>query len=250
MFIVNIGKSTLAVAFFRFMEARQGKIEIDGINIAKIGLEDLRSSLTIIPQDPVLFAGTIRSNLDPFTERDDLQVWNALRRVHFISEANDGIGSEDVNLDSAVSENGNNYSVGQRQLLSLARALIKSSKVIIMDEATANVDPETDARIQQTIRTEFDDSTILCIAHRLRTVIDFNRIMVLDQGKLVEFDTPYNLLMRDNGIFRKMCMESGEFDFLRQQAEKGKDFNIVGSFRSLVSDDYDKALIARFGSYQ
>eukprot|EP00835_Amoeboradix_gromovi_P005064 NODE_442_length_8548_cov_0.231862.p5 type:complete len:238 gc:universal NODE_442_length_8548_cov_0.231862:5189-5902(+) len=230
------------------MEAKQGKIEIDGIDISKIGLEDLRSALTIIPQDPVLFEGTIRTNLDLFNERDDLQVWNALRRVHFVSDTNDGIGCEDVGLDSCVTENGNNYSVGQRQLLSLARALINSSKVIIMDEATANVDPETDTRIQQTIRTEFDDSTILCIAHRLRTVIDFNRIMVLDQGKLVEFDTPYNLMMNKDGIFRKMCMESGEYEYLKEQADKGKDLNIVGSFRSVVSDDYDRALQVRFGS--
>eukprot|EP00834_Sanchytrium_tribonematis_P008600 NODE_1065_length_2359_cov_0.385841.p3 type:complete len:149 gc:universal NODE_1065_length_2359_cov_0.385841:1251-1697(+) len=147
-----------------------------------------------------------------------MQLWNALKRVHFINETEDD--SREITLDVRVFENGNNFSVGQKQLLSLARALIKCSKLIIMDEATASIDSETDTKIQQTIRTEFKDSTILCIAHRLRTVIDFDRIMVLDHGEIVEFNTPFTLIMKDNGLFMKMCKESGDFDFLKKRATK------------------------------
>ncbi|KAL7748869.1 Transporter of the ATP-binding cassette (ABC) [Sorochytrium milnesiophthora] len=241
------GKSTLALAFFRFLEASEGSITIDSIDIARIGLEDLRSRLTIIPQDPVLFEGTIRSNLDVFNEYDDLTLWNALKRVHLIqssqpltsssvlqqsqqqqlylstmeasmtaSQANVG---PSITLDSSVSEGGANFSVGQRQLLALARALLRRSKVIVMDESTANVSHDLDAKIQETIRSEFSASSILCIAHRLRTVIDFDRILVLDHGEVREFDTPYNLLQQEDGIFRHMCVDSGEFDHLCHIAE-------------------------------
>ncbi|KAG0301522.1 hypothetical protein BGZ98_008272, partial [Dissophora globulifera] len=210
------GKSTLAVAFFRFMELTSGKITVDGIDISKIGVHDLRSSLTIIPQDPVLFIGTIRTNLDPFNEHDDAALWASLRRVHLISE--DGTESNSFgNLDSEVQENGNNFSQGQRQLIGLARALLKQSKIIILDEATASVDHETDARIQATIREEFKESTLLTIAHRLRTIIDFDKVLVMDHGQVVQFDTPWNLI-REDGIFRGMCQRSGEFDLLVEMA--------------------------------
>ncbi|KAF9942386.1 hypothetical protein BGZ65_001426 [Modicella reniformis] len=210
------GKSTLAVAFFRFMEMTSGKITVDGVDISKLGVHDLRSSLTIIPQDPVLFIGTIRTNLDPFNEHDDAALWATLKRVHLISS--DGTESNAFgNLDSEVQENGNNFSQGQRQLIGLARALLKQSKVIILDEATASVDHETDARIQATIREEFKDSTLLTIAHRLRTIIDFDKILVMDHGKVVQFDTPWNLI-REEGIFRGMCQRSGEFDILAEMA--------------------------------
>ncbi|KAF9437497.1 hypothetical protein BGZ76_000493 [Entomortierella beljakovae] len=210
------GKSTLAVAFFRFMEMTAGKITVDGVDISSLGVHDLRSSLTIIPQDPVLFIGTIRSNLDPFDEHDDAALWATLKRVHLISD--DGTESNSFgNLDSEVQENGNNFSQGQRQLIGLARALLKQSKIIILDEATASVDHETDARIQATIREEFKESTLLTIAHRLRTIIDFDKVLVMDHGRVVQFDTPWNLI-RSEGIFRGMCQRSGEFDLLVELA--------------------------------
>ncbi|KAL7746806.1 Transporter of the ATP-binding cassette (ABC) [Sorochytrium milnesiophthora] len=221
------GKSTLAIAFFRIMEASQGTITVDGVDIARIGLEDLRSRLTIIPQDPVLFEGTIRSNLDVFDEHDDQMLWTALRRVHLNQEETDQASSSDdtdappnISLDSPVSEGGANLSVGQRQLLTLARALLRRSKVIVMDESTANVSHDLDAKIQETIRSEFTSSTILCIAHRLRTVIDFDRILVLDHGEVREFDSPRNLLKNKEGIFYTMCAESGEFNHLLDVANR------------------------------
>ncbi|KAL7749460.1 Transporter of the ATP-binding cassette (ABC) [Sorochytrium milnesiophthora] len=221
------GKSTLAIALFRIMEASQGTITVDGVDIARIGLEDLRSRLTIIPQDPVLFEGTIRSNLDVFDEHDDMALWTALRRVHLnqeetvqASSSDDTDATPNIALDSPVSEGGANLSVGQRQLLTLARALLRRSKVIVMDESTANVSHDLDAKIQETIRSEFTSSTILCIAHRLRTVIDFDRILVLDHGEVREFDSPRNLLKNEEGIFYNMCAESGEFNHLVEVANR------------------------------
>ncbi|KAF9091354.1 hypothetical protein BGX23_005238 [Mortierella sp. AD031] len=211
------GKSTLAVAFFRFMEVTAGRITVDGIDISTLGVHDLRSSLTIIPQDPVLFIGTIRTNLDPFNEHDDAALWATLKRVHLIGE--DGAESSSFgNLDSEVQENGSNFSQGQRQLIGLARALLKQSKIIILDEATASVDHETDARIQATIREEFKESTLLTIAHRLRTIIDFDKVLVMDHGRVVQFDTPWKLIQEEGGIFRNMCQRSGEFDLLVEMA--------------------------------
>ncbi|OBZ88726.1 ATP-dependent bile acid permease [Choanephora cucurbitarum] len=237
------GKSTMALSFFRLLEADSGSISIDGIDISKIGLEDLRSQITIIPQDAVLFSGTIRSNIDPFDEHTDEEVWESLERAH-ISKSSDRLkqirsgtstpsgasrtltidGEEQysaiTSLSQKVSDGGNNFSQGQRQLLCLARALLKNSKLIVMDEATASVDFDTDAKIQRTIREEFTNSTLLCIAHRLRTVIDYDRILVLDQGKVVEYDTPYNLITGSTGTsaFKSMCERSGEFDSLLKMA--------------------------------
>eukprot|EP00834_Sanchytrium_tribonematis_P008328 NODE_944_length_2958_cov_1.988108.p3 type:complete len:162 gc:universal NODE_944_length_2958_cov_1.988108:1645-1160(-) len=156
----------------------------------------------MIPQDPALFKGSIRINLDPFSEYDDFQLNKSLKRARL-----------SCNLDDNVSENGNNLSVGTRQQLSLARAILKQSKLLILDEATANIDHSTDENIQKMIRQEFSNSTIICVAHRLRTIIDFEKILVLDQGKLVEFDSPKNLLQKQ-GLFYKMCAESGELDYL------------------------------------
>ncbi|KAF7727930.1 hypothetical protein EC973_006818 [Apophysomyces ossiformis] len=242
------GKSTLALSFFRFLEASSGSIAIDGIDISHIGVHDLRSNLTIIPQDAVLFSGTIRSNLDPFNEHDDAEIWESLRRVHIIS-AQRGSGSNTptnsasdsiTSLSQPVSDGGNNFSQGQRQLLCLARALLKNSKLIIMDEATASVDFETDGKIQTTIREEFVNSSLLCIAHRLRTVIDYDRVLVLDQGNVVEYDTPYNLLVNNAGlgIFRSMCEQSGEMDILldmaQQSASRSQDDFPVADHHSLI----------------
>ncbi|OZJ06265.1 hypothetical protein BZG36_00792 [Bifiguratus adelaidae] len=209
------GKSTLALSFFRFIEASRGSIIIDGKDISQIGLSHLRSRLTIIPQDPTLFSGTLRSNLDPFDQYTDAEVFESLRRVHLLPSDDDqealAAESRDVNanvfrdLDAVVSEGGKNFSQGQRQLLCLARALLKRSKIVMMDEATASVDLHTDEAIQKTIRSEFVDCTILCIAHRLLTVIDYDRILVLDQGNVAEYDTPRNLIEDTNSIFYTMC---------------------------------------------
>ncbi|KAI8387430.1 P-loop containing nucleoside triphosphate hydrolase protein [Blakeslea trispora] len=223
------GKSTLALSFFRFVEASRGSIVIDGIDIKDLGTEDLRSNLTIIPQDPTLFSGTLRSNMDPFDQFQDEDIFAALRRVHLLPSdeepsSTDTITSESTlnevnanvfkNLDHSVSEGGRNFSQGQRQLLCLARALLKRSKLVFMDEATASVDFETDKAIQKTISTEFADSTILCIAHRLHTVIEYDRILVLDQGQIVEFDSPLTLISDTESVFYKMCRNSGEFESL------------------------------------
>ncbi|KAI8098172.1 uncharacterized protein B0P05DRAFT_520779 [Gilbertella persicaria] len=239
------GKSTMALSFFRFLEASSGSISIDGIDISKIGIQDLRSQITIIPQDAVLFSGTIRSNIDPFDEHSDEAVWESLERAH-IAKASDrskqvksGTNSPAstsraptineteqqsaiTSLYQQVSDGGNNFSQGQRQLLCLARALLRRSKLIIMDEATASVDFDTDAKIQRTIREEFNNSTLLCIAHRLRTVIDYDRILVLDQGEVVEYDTPHNLITGNAGVgvFKSMCEKSGELDVLLRMASE------------------------------
>ncbi|KAF9979372.1 hypothetical protein BGZ73_000066 [Actinomortierella ambigua] len=211
------GKSTLAVAFFRFMELSGGKITIDGLDISSLGLHDLRSSLTIIPQDPVLFMGTIRSNLDPFGEHTDSELWAALKRAHLVNE--DGTGPNPIgHLDVEVHENGNNFSQGQRQLISLARALLKQSSILILDEATASVDSTTDARIQSTIREEFKNATLLTIAHRLRTICDYDKVLVLDHGQVAQYDTPMNLLRDEGGIFKGMCQRSGEYELLLEMA--------------------------------
>ncbi|CAG8789762.1 25600_t:CDS:2, partial [Dentiscutata erythropus] len=221
----SCGKSTLAMSFFRFIEATSGSIVIDKVDISTIGLKDLRSNITIIPQDPVLFDGTIRSNLDPLNEHKDPKLWNALRRVHLIDPTSEKEESknvlsiseqknnekEQIMLDSPVKENGRNFSQGQQQLIAMARAIVRHSKIIIMDEATASIDFKTDNLIQATIREEFKDNTIITIAHRLRTVVDYDRILVMDAGNVVEFDIPYLLMQKPDGLFREMCEKSGEF---------------------------------------
>ncbi|KAJ2490030.1 hypothetical protein IWW37_003505 [Coemansia sp. RSA 2050] len=215
------GKSTLSLAFLRFVEPAQGSITLDNVDISTIGLEDLRRSVTIIPQDPVLFNGTIRFNLDPFAEYSDALLWDALRRSHLVHDgALDG-GGERMSgifksLEAEIKENGQNLSLGQRQLVALARALVRRSRLIIMDEATASVDFDTDDRIQRTIRgAEFAGSTLFCIAHRLRTIIDYDRVLVLDNGQIAEFDSPSSLLRKESGgIFKSMCEKSGEYDHL------------------------------------
>ncbi|KAF9404553.1 hypothetical protein BGZ94_004106 [Podila epigama] len=349
------GKSTLALSFFRFMEPTSGSIVIDGIDICKIGLEDLRRRLTIIPQDAVLFNGTIRSNLDPFQEHEDHEIWEALRRVHLVKTAdpyavyttpldqgmmtfnnnvhapgcNNGHDNEYrhqdphahyddpsyqqhlevsasasdcgpqtfdetfrpadmhtsysrqeyvdfqdhsvdtpllapaalttlngvlcspltqngggpanavpeqqqhqhqqqacmlvdpfASLDSPVSDGGYNFSQGQRQLLCMARALLRQSKVIIMDEATASVDFATDERIQMTIRNELGDSTLITVAHRLRTIMDYDRVLVLEQGRVMEFDSPINLITNPTSRFRDMVEKSGDMDTLFEMAAR------------------------------
>ncbi|XP_035986072.1 multidrug resistance-associated protein 5 [Fundulus heteroclitus] len=188
------GKSSLGVVLFRLVERAGGSILIDGIDISDIGLADLRSKLSIIPQDPVLFSGTVRSNLDPFNQYSEEKIWDALQRSHM----KESVSQLPQKLESEVVENGENFSVGERQLLCVARALLRQCKVLILDEATAAMDAETDALIQETIRSSFQDCTTLTIAHRLHTVLSSDRIMVLNQGRVAEFDEPARLLANEN----------------------------------------------------
>ncbi|XP_028587595.1 ATP-binding cassette sub-family C member 5 isoform X2 [Podarcis muralis] len=194
------GKSSLGMALFRLVELSGGCIKIDGVKINDIGLADLRSKLSIIPQEPVLFSGTVRYNLDPFTQYSEEQIWDALERTHM----KDCISQMPMKLESEVMENGENFSVGERQLLCIARALLRRCKILILDEATAAMDTETDLLIQETIREAFADCTMLTIAHRLHTVLGSDRIMVLMQGQVMEFDTPSVLLSNENSRFYAM----------------------------------------------
>ncbi|KAI0422139.1 ABC transporter family protein [Xylaria grammica] len=205
------GKSSIMSTLFRLVEISGGRITIDGIDIATIGLHDLRSRLAIIPQDPTLFHGTVRSNLDPFSEHSDPDLWSALRQADLVSvgaEPNDKDPGR-IHLDSVVEEEGLNFSLGQRQLMALARALVRGSRIIVCDEATSSVDMETDDKIQKTMAIGFKGRTLLCIAHRLRTIIGYDRICVMDAGRIAELGTPLELWEIQGGIFRGMCERSG-----------------------------------------
>ncbi|KAF9352484.1 hypothetical protein BGX26_009716 [Mortierella sp. AD094] len=219
------GKSSIMMALFRLVEPSKGTMEIDGVDIGKIGLFDLRTRLAIIPQDPVLFSGTIRSNLDPFEKRTDQELWEVLER----SDLKNYVASCDGGLESQVSEFGENLSVGQRQLLCLARAMLTHARVIIMDEATASVDVATDVMLQKAIRVDFANSTVLTIAHRLNTVIDYSRVLVLDHGEIKEFDTPANLLSRPDSVFASMVDETGHANaaLLRSLASAAASGNTI-----------------------
>ncbi|XP_004859793.1 canalicular multispecific organic anion transporter 2 isoform X4 [Heterocephalus glaber] len=198
------GKSSMTLCLFRILEAAEGDIFIDGLNVADIGLQDLRSQLTIIPQDPVLFSGTLRMNLDPFGQYSEEDIWRALELSHLHAF----LRSQPAGLDFQCTEGGDNLSVGQRQLVCLARALLRKSRILVLDEATAAIDLETDNLIQATIRTQFETCTVLTIAHRLNTIMDYTRVLVLDRGALAEFDTPTNLIAA-RGIFYGMARDAG-----------------------------------------
>ncbi|KAI5634801.1 ABC transporter domain-containing protein [Phthorimaea operculella] len=195
------GKSSLISALFRLYDI-EGSVEIDGLDTFGISKQELRSKISIIPQEPVLFSASLRYNLDPFNMYSDDDIWRALEQV----ELKDAIPA----LDFKVSEGGSNFSVGQRQLVCLARAILRSNKILIMDEATANVDPQTDALIQETIRKAFASCTVLTIAHRLNTIMDSDRVLVMDKGEAVELDTPYALLCNPNSVFTFMVKETGD----------------------------------------
>jgi ABC-type multidrug transport system fused ATPase/permease subunit len=229
------GKSSLTLALFRIVEAADsywarassqdnesfdvsaqeinlagalngGSIEIDGVDISTLGLKDLRQHLSIIPQDPTLFSGTIRENLDPLNELADKELWKALERAHLKTHINSLNGG----LSFEVAQNGENFSVGQRSLICLARALLRKTKILVLDEATAAVDIETDELIQKTIREEFKDRTILTIAHRVKTVMDSDKILVLEKGHVEEFDSPKKLLESESGLFYSLAHQAGE----------------------------------------
>ncbi|KAK7245644.1 hypothetical protein RIF29_40492 [Crotalaria pallida] len=239
------GKSSMLNALFRIVELERGRILIDDCDIAKFGLADLRKVLGIIPQSPVLFSGTVRFNLDPFNEHNDADLWEALERAHL----KDVIRRNSLGLDAEVSEAGENFSVGQRQLLSLARALLRRSKILVLDEATAAVDVRTDALIQKTIREEFKSCTMLIIAHRLNTIIDCDRIILLDGGKVLEYDTPEELLSNEGSAFSKMVQSTGAANaqYLRSLAlngdksEKGENKHLDGHRKWMASSRWAAA---------
>lgn len=208
------GKSSIIVALYRLVEISKGSITIDGISISDIGLYDLRSKLSIIPQEPTLFEGTIRSNLDPFQQCTDQEIWDSLKKAFFLdsfrkNNDTDNEGSPEFNLEWPVEADGQNFSHGQRQLLTMARALLRKSKIIIFDEATSSVDAKTDQEIQNTILTYFKDATLLCIANRINTVIHYDKIIVISSGTLVEYGSPRELFNRKDGVFRSLCIHAG-----------------------------------------
>jgi ABC-type multidrug transport system fused ATPase/permease subunit len=260
------GKSSMALALFRGLEAEEGRIVVDEVDIGLIGLQNLREAITIVPQDPTLFTGTLRNNLDPFELFTDEEIFTALRKVQLISDFEEHSGSVTpdpssvattlagskasgfvgsspsgtvssestlaraetntkdnknvfLKLSTPIAESGSNLSQGQRQLLCLARALLKAPKVLVMDEATASIDYATDTRIQTTLR-ELKNHTLITIAHRLQTIIDYDKILVLDKGEVVEYDHPWELLQKQGGSFRSMCETSGHFDSLLELAKK------------------------------
>uniref|UniRef100_A0A8C4IMQ3 ATP binding cassette subfamily C member 4 (PEL blood group) n=1 Tax=Dicentrarchus labrax TaxID=13489 RepID=A0A8C4IMQ3_DICLA len=198
------GKSSLISALFRLAEP-EGRIRIDGFLTSEIGLHTLRQRMSIIPQDPVLFTGTVRKNLDPFRQHTDEDLWNALQEVQMKAVVEDLPNK----LETLLTESGSNFSVGQRQLVCLARAILRKNRILIIDEATANVDPRTDSLIQQTIRDKFQECTVLTIAHRLNTIIDCDRILVLAAGRIQEYDQPYVLLQNQDGLFYQMVQQTG-----------------------------------------
>ncbi|KAF2073022.1 hypothetical protein CYY_005668 [Polysphondylium violaceum] len=201
------GKSTIGVSLLRMVETTKGSIFIDGVDISKIRLHDLRSRLGIIPQDPFIFSGTIRANLDPYEQYTDQEIWEALEKV----QMNTVVQNMSDKLNSAISVNGEGLSVGQKQLLCLARALLRNSKIVLMDEATASLDYETDYIIKQTVKNNFQNSTVLTIAHRLDTIIDSDKILVIDKGQMVEFDSPQNLVNNPNSRFAQIVNSQTSF---------------------------------------
>uniref|UniRef100_A0A0K2UZH0 ATP-binding cassette sub-family C member 4 n=1 Tax=Lepeophtheirus salmonis TaxID=72036 RepID=A0A0K2UZH0_LEPSM len=198
------GKSSMIAAIFRLVEP-EGEIIIDGEDICQLGLHDIRKRISIIPQDPLLFSGNVRKNLDPIMEYEDSDLWNALEQAklsQIISNLNGG-------LDAQVTDGGSNFSIGQRQLMCLARAILRKNRILIMDEATANVDPHTDSLIQEAIRTKFSKCTVLTIAHRLHTVMDSDRMLVLSDGRIEEFDEPHTLLQNEHNLISHLVEQTG-----------------------------------------
>ncbi|KZP09468.1 multidrug resistance-associated ABC transporter [Athelia psychrophila] len=228
------GKSSLIQGLFRMVELQSGTIEIDGRNIRDMGLDVLRHRLALVPQDSVLFLGSLRNNLDPQGTRTDSELISALQRAWLLPRDGsvDPAAEAKFSLDSKVGDEGSNYSAGEKQLLALCRALVKNSRIIVLDEATSSVDVETDAKLQKTIQTEFASSTLLCIAHRLNTVAYYDRVLVMDRGEVAEFDTVLNLFDNQHSIFRSLCDEAGlsRQDILRiRQESESETLDLPGA---------------------
>ncbi|KAG7376635.1 hypothetical protein PHYBOEH_001369 [Phytophthora boehmeriae] len=204
------GKSSLTMALFRINELLSGRILIDGVDIASMPLRTLRSNLSIIPQSPVLFKGALRAYMDPFDEYTDADIWSVLEKVDMKQQ----VAALENQLAYELNENGENFSVGERQMLCMARALLTRSRIVVMDEATASIDHATERKLQEMISRDFRDATVLTIAHRLATVLDSDRIMVLSDGRVVEFDTPRNLVKDEDGVFFALAREGGYLDKL------------------------------------
>ncbi|KAK1377127.1 ABC-type xenobiotic transporter [Heracleum sosnowskyi] len=201
------GKTTLISALFRLVEPTDGKITIDDIDISKIGLHDIRSQLSIIPQDPTLFSGSVRYNIDPLFEHTDNEIWQVLEKCHL----REAVQEKEEGLNSLVVQDGSNWSMGQRQLICLGRALLKRRKILVLDEATASIDNATDTLIQKTIRTEFATCTVITVAHRIPTVIDCTMVLSMKNGEIVEYDEPNKLLNQEGSLFRKLVEEYWSF---------------------------------------
>ena len=210
------GKTSIALSLFRIVESFEGKILIDDQNIFDMSLEYLRNNLTIIPQDAILFTGSLRMNLDPNGKNSDKNIWKAIEAV----EMKETIETLSGGLDCKISEGGSNFSIGQRQLISLARALLRQSKILVLDEVTSNIDGKTDNLIQATIKSKFQDCTTLTIAHRLETVIESDRVLVMDNGSAVEFGHPHELIMKEKGFFNQLIMQSTHSERLKIKAEE------------------------------
>eukprot|EP00049_Salpingoeca_infusionum_P013021 m.242611 g.242611 ORF g.242611 m.242611 type:complete len:1470 (+) comp15333_c1_seq3:97-4506(+) len=230
------GKSTIAMCLYRMMELSSGQIKIDGIDISTVPSHHLRKKLSIIPQDPVLFVGTVRYNVDPFQQYSDDDIWTALENAHVRST----ISALPNGLNTLVVENGENFSVGERQLLCMARALLRKSQILIMDEATAAIDTQTDSLIQETIRSAFTNCTVLTIAHRLNTILDADRILVLDEGRVAEFDSPETLLLNPDSLLSDMMASTGAAvdrqQLSRNVALRASLFSDLHSFSDSVAE--------------
>lgn len=199
------GKSSLTMALFRINELASGRILIDGVDIASLSLQALRSRLSIIPQAPVLFKGALRSYIDPFDEFTDAQIWESLAKVGM----KDQVAALKHQLQFELSENGDNFSVGERQLLCMARALLTRSRIVVMDEATASIDHATEHKLQEMIAHDFEDATVLTIAHRLATVLKSDRVLVMNEGRAIEFDSPKKLAQDPSGVLYQLVKDGG-----------------------------------------
>lgn len=211
------------LSLFRMVEPTRGTIRIDDIDVHSIGVEDLRKKLSIIPQEPLLFTGSVRYNLDPFTRYSEAEYWNVLETC----QLKDYVSTLPGRLDALVEEGGRNFSVGQRQLICMARAMLSKSPILLLDEATASVDSNTDALIQRMIRASFPRSTVLVIAHRLNTIMDMERILVMDGGKVVEFDSPQVLLQDPLSLFSQMVEATGPASAAHLRALAGMANDLV-----------------------
>ena len=210
------GKSSLIVALYRLAEISEGRIHVDNVDCSKLQLNTLRSRMAIIPQEPVMFSGTLRSNLDPFGERTDEELWDVLTKCLL----GPSFRSNPDGLDAQVEQLGANFSLGTQQLICLARAMLNPSRILLLDEATAALDSDTNAAVQQVLQEHFSDRTIFTIAHRLDTIIDSDRILVMNAGVVAEYDAPESLLADSESIFYELCMNTGrsQFDVLVAKA--------------------------------